>query len=147
MNIISWCKPVYASPLEWRNCPLIDEAFIILQTFGVILSLDFTSLHSAFWSSANTISFEQAGYETVESVGNFQDVRLVSSQPFAEDTDVTISFTDISATGKNSLYYVQDVSAKQSSTVCQLIILQSQVQPVLCITEHWNIHVDYYHVL
>ena len=72
----------------------------------------------------------------MESVGNFQDVRLVSSQPFAADTNVTISFTDISATGKNSLYYVQDVSAKQSYTVCRLIILQSQVQPVLCITEH-----------
>ena len=71
----------------------------------------------------------------MESVGNFQDVRLVSSQPFAEDTDVTISFTDISATGKNSLYYIQEVSAKQSYTVCELIILQSQVQPVLCIIE------------
>ena len=83
----------------------------------------------------------------MESVGNFQDVRLVSSQPFAEDTDVTISFTDISATGKNSLYYVQEVSAKQSYTVCELIILQSQVQPVLCIIEQWNIYVDYYHTL
>lgn len=70
----------------------------------------------------------------MESVDNFQDVRLVSSQPFAEDTDVTISFTDISATGKNSLYYVQEVSA--SFTVCGVIILQSQPQPFLCIIEH-----------
>ena len=82
----------------------------------------------------------------MESVGNFRDVRLVSSQPFAEDTDVTISFTDISATGKNSLYYVQEVSAKQSFTVCGFNDAVT-AQPVLCIIEHCNNYVDYYHAL
>lgn len=64
------------------------------------------SAHSLPSSLVNTISFERASYETVESVGNFQDVRLTSSQPFAEDTNVTISFTDITATGKKSLCHV-----------------------------------------
>ena len=45
------------------------------------------------------IRFENAAYETSETVGSFNEVRLVSSEPFAEETQVTISFEDISATG------------------------------------------------
>ena len=42
---------------------------------------------------------------TDESVGNFTEVRLVADQPFAEETNVTvtISFEDISAKGVCSL--------------------------------------------
>ena len=47
----------------------------------------------------NAIRFEKESYRTTESVGNFTEVRLVADQPFAEDTNVTISFEDISATG------------------------------------------------
>ena len=48
----------------------------------------------------NAVAFESATYSTSESVGNFEEVRLVASQPFAKDTDVTISFADITATGE-----------------------------------------------
>ena len=40
---------------------------------------------------------------TNESVGDFTDLRLVADQPFAEDTNVTISFEDISTEGVCSL--------------------------------------------
>ena len=53
--------------------------------------------------AGNAIRFERESYCTTESVGNFTEVRLVADQPFAEDTDVSISFEDISATGVCSL--------------------------------------------
>ena len=49
--------------------------------------------------AVTTIHFENATYETSETVGSFSKVRLTSSEPFANDTQVTISFEDISATG------------------------------------------------
>ena len=53
------------------------------------------------YDSGNTIRFENGNYRTDESVGNFTGVRLVADQPFAEETNVTISFEDINgATGQ-----------------------------------------------
>ena len=51
----------------------------------------------------NTIRFENGNYRTNESVGDFTGVRLVADQPFAEDTNVSISFQDINATGQCSI--------------------------------------------
>ena len=53
--------------------------------------------------AGNAIRFEKESYRTTESVGNFTELRLVANQPFAEDTSVSISFEDISATGVYSL--------------------------------------------
>ena len=78
----------------------------IMSIESHLQSCSLISTHSLPSSLVNTISFEKASYETVESVGNFQDVRLTSSQPFAEDTSVTISFADITATGKKSLCHI-----------------------------------------
>ena len=40
---------------------------------------------------------------TSETSGAFDGMRLVSSKPFSEDTQVTISFQDVSATGMSSV--------------------------------------------
>ena len=53
--------------------------------------------------AGNVIRFERESYRTTESVGNFTEVRLVADQPFAEDTNVSISFKNLTATGVCSL--------------------------------------------
>ena len=53
--------------------------------------------------AGNVIRFEKESYHTTESVGDFTEVRLVADQPFAEDTNVSISFEDIPPTGVCSL--------------------------------------------
>ena len=49
--------------------------------------------------AGNAIRFEKESYRTTESVGDFTEVRLVADQPFAEDTNVSITFEDIPPTG------------------------------------------------
>ena len=58
-----------------------------------------------FYPSADIIMihFESATYVTSETSGAFDGMRLVSSKPFPKDTQVIISFQDISATGMPSI--------------------------------------------
>ena len=47
-----------------------------------------------------TIRFEYSSYYTYESVGVFLGIRLVVSNPFANNASVNISFEDITAKGQ-----------------------------------------------
>lgn len=48
----------------------------------------------------NDISFQRAAYSAMENVGDYTEVRLVSSLPFPVDTEVRVSFEDITAIGE-----------------------------------------------
>lgn len=48
----------------------------------------------------NFIKFERATYDADEDFNHYSEIRLVSTFPFPMDTEVTVSFSDISATGE-----------------------------------------------
>ena len=49
----------------------------------------------------NAISFERTTYSALENIGNYTEVRLVSSLPFPVDTEVRVSFGCITAIGEH----------------------------------------------
>ena len=63
-----------------------------------------------FHSVVNYIMFEKATYSALETVGNYTQVRLVSSLPFINDTEIIVSFEDVTAIGESIIQCLLYVS-------------------------------------
>ena len=65
---------------------------------------------------------------TNETGGAFDGMRLVSSKPFPKDTQVTISFEDVSATGMSSMdTHEYNMIVSDGSCVVLLITVSLQL--------------------
>lgn len=70
------------------------------------------------------ITFARSVYETSELTGYFEDMHLLSSEPFAKDTEISIFFEDISASGLLILKFLLIVQNTYAPTcTCTLSLI------------------------
>ena len=86
----------------YYRCMLLSGSIIHAFKHKVQVSIRSICTYSphSLYTGDVTIRFEYSSYYTYESVGVFLGIRLVVSNPFANNASVNISFEDITAKGQ-----------------------------------------------